>query len=384
MSKLTQARADARAASLEAEFQAWCGADPARRDPGAIERLYARTRGLLRQVRQLGTDRASTLAGELEARLARMRDLSPALTPPKRGPRGPRSGPLVPLPPGLGGSLEAITELAADHKAEAETLGLRASFLLGRYARHFSGQPRARCDHYLLTDMRGQLGRIMQRMTELVLIHLDVSLTERVELLVDQLGLWSHEIDAIPNARRALRSSARAEELLVLAERHRVEWRVQVGDHPAATVRGGLVKRLLLSHEAVRVELAALAYVSGVDEARVNEAVAAIGDELTRWRATRAALKAARAKLAPEARARGVHAGVTELMLRWAHEGPGATAALIGELCDRLGELERQLTGIVADDARDDTSARLLAYVRTRLSEWETAWEAASRPPSAP
>lgn len=378
MSKLTQARADARAASLDAEFKAWCEASPEARDPGAIERIFARTRGLLRQVRALGTERSGVLAGELETRMAQMRDLSTALAPERRRKARRDHGEFVPLG-GPGGSPEALAELEADHKAEAGILGLRASFLLGRYARHFSGQPRPRCDAYLLTDMRGQLGRIMERMTELVLIHLDETLTERVDVLVDQLGLWSHEIDAIPESRRELSSPRRAEALLALAERHRAEWRVQVGDNAAATIRGGLVKRLMIAHEAVRVELAALAYAARVDEARISAAAAAIGEELLAWRATRAELKAARAKTTPRSRARGVQAAVAELMLRWPQlSARGAlTAETISELCDRLGELERQLTTLVAKDPTDETSARLLVNARARLGEWETAWERA-------
>lgn len=378
MSKLTQAGAEARAASLDAEFKAWCDAAPETREPGAIERIFARSRGLLRQVRALKTERSGVLAGEIETRIARMRELSSALAPERQRKAKRDRGDLLPLP-GLGGSPEALAELEADHKAEAQILGVRASFLLGRYARHFSGRSRPRCDAYLLTDMRGQLGRIMERMTELVLIHLDQSLTARVDVLVDQLGLWSHEIDAIPEARRELDSPRRAEALLALAERHRAEWRVQVGDNPPATVRSGLVKRLMTSHEAVRVELAALAYAARVDEARITAAATAIGEDLRAWRATRAELKAARASMTARTRARGVQAEVAEQMLRWAQLNAqgGLSADAISELCDRLGELERQLTTLVAKAPDDDTSARLLLYARTRLGEWETAWERA-------
>ena len=391
MAKLTRARAEERAAALQAEYAAWqARAEVEGQDALSLRRLIGRARALLRQARRLEGTSGRAVAARVSQQIATFRAAWDALID---VPNGVERAEIDDLTDALlGGEAAAAQRLAArlagdapgGHAAAVEVLGLRASFLLGRYARHFAGKPRATRDPYLLADMQRYLSRLVERLAERVPLALDPLLMERIEVLTDQLALWAEESDAIGPARRALPPAGQARALAALSDGLASEWDVQVESYPATTVRARLVKRLVAGMAMVRIELAALTATSLLDDPDAIDALARVEARLAAWRNARVLQRRARRGVTLEARARTLQAEVAESILQWAREisagadGP-AQVVRMGELCDRLQELERQLDKAVRDGA-GDASVRLLGYVRARLVDWETAWERATSP----
>jgi len=392
MAKLTRARAEARAAALEAEFTAWRARaeEDEDQDPLALRRLIGRTRGLLRRTRRFADAGGRALSDRIRAQLAAYReawsdfagdsgdlelaeidDLTDALL------RGESDAVerLVSGVAGEGGTPDA-------HAAEVEALGLRASFLLGRYARHFAGRPRASRDAHLLSDLERYLTKMVERLVIELTLHMDDALMERIEVLTDQLAIWAEEQEVIAPTREALPPREQLHALAELCRGLAAEWRVQGGDYPVATVRPKLVKRLVTALDLARIEVESLAATELIDDPEARALVTEVNARLERWREHRARLAEARKRVTPTLRARGLQAEVAECILQWAREVTGGAhdperIVRMGELCDRLQELERQLERVVRDGANEAT-ARLLAYARARLMEWELAWDKAS------
>lgn len=389
MPKLTRARAEERADALQAQFDAWqARAEEAESDALALRRVIGRTRALLRRVRRLDDPAGRALADRLGEQLAAYRAAWASL---ERGGDRVDMAEIDDLAEAAmrgetGAADELIEKLVAAESestsAEIEALGLRASFLFGRYARHFAGKPRASRDALLLGDMERYLSRMVERLVLELTLHMNDALMGRIELLTEQLGLWSEEQDQIGPAREALPPREQLHALGDLTRELAAEWRVQVGDLPATTVRPRLVKRLLEALELVRVDVDALGATELIDDPEAQDLLAEVTGHQERWLARRAKLSEARRRAVPAVGARALQAEVAECILQWAREVTAGAhdperVVRMGELCDRLQELERQLDQAVRAGA-DASSERLLVYARARLVEWELAWEQAS------
>lgn len=386
MAKLTRARAEERAAALQAEYDAWhARAAEEGHDALALRRLIGRTRALLRQARRLGDTSGKVVTARLVQQLDTYRDAWTALMD---APGAIEAAEIDSLTDALlRGEAAAAERLAAGlvegadaaEAAEVEALGLRASFLLGRYARHFAGRARVTRDALLLEDMQRYLTGIVERLVLRLTLHLEEPLMERIEVLTDQLSLWAEEAEGIGPMRLALPPRERMRALAELGDGLAREWEAQVDGYPAMTVRARLVKRLITAMEYVRVEQAALNATELLDEPDADAALLRTVERLAGWRERREQLRAGRRGATLEGRARALQAEVAECILQWAREVTGAAHSperlvRMGELCDRLQELERQLDKATREGA-GDASVRLLAYARARLIEWETAWE---------
>ncbi|TNF23642.1 MAG: hypothetical protein EP329_26935 [Deltaproteobacteria bacterium] len=388
MAKLTRARAEERADALQAEFDAWQEhAEDLGPDALALRRLIGRARALLRRVHRLDDPAGRALTERLNDQLGAFRGAWSAL---ERSGNGANAAELDSLTQALlRGEPEAgdalaerlVVSEAETTSADIETLGLRASFLFARYARHFAGKPRASRDALMLGDMERYLSSMVERLVLELTLHLQDALMKRIELLTEQLAIWALEQEQIGPAREALPPRERLHALAELTDGLAAEWRVQVAQVPGSTVRPRLVKRLLKALELVRIDVDALAATELPDDLEARELLARVVELQDAWLTRKDELAAQRRRSSPMVRARALQAEVAECILQWAREITGGAhgpdrVTRMGELCDRLQELERQLAKAVHDGA-NDTTERLLGYARARLVEWELAWEQA-------
>jgi len=353
-------------------------------DPAILGRLTAKGRGVLRRAQRLEGARGRRIEASARELLGRVRAQSEA-----HGSGFLDEGFALELLDGLtahGPSGELVDALATGGDGAAtspiEIHGLRASFLLAQYGRHFAGQPLQACDDRHLAALVKRLAGIMEATTDALegAPGAVLEVTRRLSVMTGIVVAWSEELERIRAAREPLTGRERAMAFGGVARRALRRWAALVAEVPEATVRPRLAKDLVRSLVDVRGELARAAEGELADDPDIGDDLAGLDRDIAAFRERAARIRAAREETEYDTLARLLEGEVAESVLAWAREVDGVAAserdrARMGQLCDRLFELELQIDRLVRR-AHTDQRERLLAFARAQLALWERAYAA--------
>ncbi len=272
---------------------------------------------------------------------------------------------------------DAIVEAQAASEAELEgrELAVRFQLTTGRYRRHFAGQDRRTRDLGLLRAITDDLRAIEGRLAELAAVERTMDMSGRHSAAKGQRDLCEGELKAIAEARRDQALEARADQLAAVANRQFTVYREQFEGRPRPTCRPELLERIVGTLEETLAELEDPAFGGLADPSRVEANRAVIRDQITRYRAELEALVEAHGAVSLDTRVGLLGGAANEMMALYREHFAGQDRAtrnlsLLSLMCDRLGEVEQQMTGI-GRSASSAANTRNVTLVRQTLRAWE-------------
>jgi len=261
---------------------------------------------------------------------------------------------------------------------EAAQLGMRANFVIFRYRRHFAGRDRATRDLTLLHEMINDLEAIQEKMIALRDAHGDFERLRRdLEVVTNQLELFQKEGDAIAQAQVVGEPEDRAGLLGTLANAQFEVYRTHFAGQPRISRRPELLIRIIGSLEYLLGEMKAL-HERGFREDFNKKNQEVVKERLDTYRSELEQIRTVRSEASLEEVLGSLGAAANEIMETYSQDFAGQDRATrdaitLSELCDRMGEIERQMYRLEQIGGQPDDSPYTgnLSVVRDALNMLE-------------
>jgi hypothetical protein len=266
-----------------------------------------------------------------------------------------------------------------EHFAQEAT---SANMVFARYMRHFAGKDRSTRDVALLGELVDELKQIDKRMTGLVEQNPSADFSRDREVVRNNLAQYQKEIDAVQSAQTAGTPEQIASILATLANEQFAVYQAHFAGEPRVSRRPALLMRVIAALKKVRDRMKVLAEggltaeFNGKNLGIVEDRLGVYESELVEVRKVRQAtpmpdimaeLGGAANKLFDEYRAGFSDKPRTQ-----------ADVAKLGRICDKLGEIRRQMVEMSwAED--NDMNVRNLDIVTEQLVMFEGEFEAVVR-----
>lgn len=346
--------------TIDTEYAAeFAGQSRLTRDVSSLDRIIARTKSVLERVAQIpvaaqGPD------------LARLRDAatqSLSLYQSERGAilRAQDAGPVV-----------------EEFGQEATS----ANFVFARYGRHFAGKDRSTRDLALLGELVEELKQIDKRMTQLMKERSGPELERDRKVVRDSLAQYQKEIDAIETAQSTGTPDQQASVLASVANTQFAVYQTHFAGEARVSRRPALLMRVVTTLKRTRDRMKALkaegleAEYNDKNIAIVEDRLGVYENELGEIRKMRQAttmvdimgeLGGAANKLFDEYRQNYANKPRVQ-----------ADDVRLGNICDKLGEIRRQMVDMSSAED-NDMNTKNLEIVTEQLAMFESEYEAVVR-----
>jgi hypothetical protein len=257
-----------------------------------------------------------------------------------------------------------------------------ANFVFARYVRHFAGKDRSTRDASLLGELVDELKQIDKRMTQLLEDTPSGDFSRDREVVRQNLASYQKEIEAIEKAQATGTPEQQASLFATLANEQFTAYQTHFAGEPRVSRRPALLMRVVGQLKKIHARMKELADggLSADYNAKnlgiVEERLRVYETELSEVRKTRqqtpmpelmAELGGAANKLFDEYRA------------SFSDKPRGqADLALLGRICDKLGEIRRQMSEMSwAED--NEMNTKNLDVVTEQLVVFEGEYEAVVR-----
>jgi hypothetical protein len=261
-----------------------------------------------------------------------------------------------------------------------------ANFVFARYMRHFAGKDRATRDSALLGELVEDLRQIDKRMTGLLEAKKNPEFEKDRTVVRENLAQYQKEIELIEGAYTTGTSDEQASVLATLANNQFAVYQAHFAGEPRISRRPALLMRVVATLKKIRERMIALR--DSVSEEFNAKNIAIVEDrlgvyetELTEVRKLRQAtpmtdimgeLGTAANKLFDEYRANFADKARTQ-----------ADATRLANICDKLGEIRRQMVDMSFAE-ESDMNQKNLDIVTEQLGMFEGEYEAVVRAQATP
>jgi hypothetical protein len=261
---------------------------------------------------------------------------------------------------------------------QAAQLGMRANLVFGLYRRHFAGKSRLTRDVALLDDIIEQLRAIQGALR-------DILSAERLQIAEDHIGVVERQIElyvaeheAITAAQAAAEGSNRTGMLAQLANLQFTAYRAHFAGKPRVSRRPPLLERILATLGRVGQEMTSLV-VAGVETETNEKNLAIVNERKGAYAAELKNVEQARSGASIfeliDALGQAANAVFEEYAQHFAgQDRKTRNLEQLTDMCDRLQELERQMTqlGAAYDHAMN---ARNVNIVQDTALTYQAEWE---------
>ena len=269
------------------------------------------------------------------------------------------------------GAIAQAQSVAGLRDRDASVLTGRARLVLHRYVRHFAGHDRRTRDLGRMDEILRDLQQIQEQLRPMAGRIQVPSVAEEISALLEFLNFFHAERGEILEAWRTGSRLDQSESLAAIAENLQSAWKLHVEDESPDLRRPGLVDRLIASQDLVLEALMTLRHANMPDEH--EERIAKTARALVKWQDERDHAAGRRADVPREVPPEVLHANLLQraeaIFARYRAQLTGEHAdrdlGLLGDLCDRMDEIERQLTDLEPDTTLAATER--LAWVRDVL-----------------
>jgi len=258
------------------------------------------------------------------------------------------------------------------------TEATNANFVFSRYMRHFAGKDRSTRDVALLGELVEELRQIEKRMTQLLDERGSAEFDRDRQVVRENLKQYQEEIELIEKAQATGTPEEQASILATLANSQFTVYQTHFAGEPRISRRPALLMRVVATLKRIRERMKALdaaglkAEFNGRNIAIVEDRLGVYENELAEVRKIRQAtpmteimaeLGGAANKLFDEYRTNFADKSRSQ-----------ADAARLGNICDKLSEIRRQMTEMSwAEDSEMNT--RNLEIVTEQLAMFEGEYE---------
>jgi hypothetical protein len=252
------------------------------------------------------------------------------------------------------GERVAIAQAKATQDPDLELfarLGTQANFVFARYRRHFAGKARPTRDLGLLAEMIDDLTKIQQQMTPIVAKKKGVSgLAQDLELVTSNLKLYLAERGEIADARGSGTPEEQADILAEVANGQFRVYRDHFANKSRVSRRPQLLQRVISNLETVKDRMTGL-QKAGLRSDQNAKNIDVVDGNLKLYRTELAEIKKARASVKLADLMGSLGGAANDVMQEYDQEFAGKARKgrdleLLSSLCDRLGELARQMNDL--------------------------------------
>lgn len=265
---------------------------------------------------------------------------------------------------------------------EATILGTRANHVIFRYRRHFAGQARNTRDLSLLEELIQDLEALQQEMVNLSATYGQTEQTTSDQQVVrEHIALFRREGDAIAQAQAEGTPENRAGLLGGLANNQFDNYRVHFANKTRISRRPELLIRIVATLEFILGEMRGLRD-RGLRVDFHDRNIQIVEERIAAYRKELEEIRKVRADSSLDQVLDSLGQAANALMSEYGQEFAGqsrATRSLkrLSELCDQMGEIERQMHRLLLVGSRDDSPwASNLDIVRDALAMFEREYTA--------
>jgi hypothetical protein len=298
-----------------------------------------------------------------------------------------------------GPQLTALRELVASSKEVYETerravdqakvqgpdadefslLATQANFVFARYGRHFAGQDRPSRDTGLLAEMVEDLKTIRKRMQGLSGKKNSQNFARDVEVVAQNLAMYEAELKEIQKAQSEGTESDRASLMALLANNQFGVYRTHFAGQSRTSRRPQLLMRTVDNLKRIRDVMRALSSAK-VENEHNEKNVGVVTDNLTMYENELVEIRKARQSTSMVDLMGMLGGTANELFESYRQNFAGKNRnevdiELLGNICDRLGELLRQMVDLSRAE-ENDTNERNIEIVCDQLAMYEQEFEA--------
>jgi hypothetical protein len=332
-----------------------------------------------------GQSRASRDVGALDKLLARVDDVLKRIDEIPMAAQGPQLAQLREL---VVGSREVYaTERKAVQAAKTQgpegnefsLLASQANFVFARYGRHFAGQDRLSRDVGLLSEMIEDLKAIKKRMQTAYAKKKTDAYARDIEIVTQNQTMYEGELLEIQKAQATVLGDERSGLLATLANAQFAVYRTNFAGQSRASRRPQLLMRAVDNLKRIREEMKILEK-AGVDPEHNPKNIEIVNQNLTMYESEVAEIRKARqaTSMVDLMGMLGGSANETFEQYRTNFAGKNRSQVnleLLGNICDRLGELLRQMVDLSRAE-ENDSNERNMEIVSDQLAMYEQEFEA--------
>jgi hypothetical protein len=261
-----------------------------------------------------------------------------------------------------------------------------ANLIFGRYARHFAGKDRTTRDLAFLGELVDDLKQIEKRMTQLLEEHHVQEFTRDREVVVQNLVQYQKEIGLIENAQKSGTPEERASVLASLANSQFNVYQTHFAGEPRVSRRPALLMRIIASLKSIRERMIGFRD-GGLDLEFNNKNIGIVDGRLETYEKELVEIRKVRqsTQMVDIMGELGNAANKLFDQYRSAFADKARSAVdldLLAALCDKLGEIRRQMTDLQrAED--NEMNNKNLDIVTEQLVMFEGEFEAVTQAKAA-
>lgn len=251
-------------------------------------------------------------------------------------------------------------------------LSTRARLVFDQYGRHFAGQSRRTRDVALLVELIGELETIEHELGG-IMEDLDASnLADDLQSVRTSIGQYRDEVDAIHAARADADAESLMSDLARTANSQFSIYRTHFAGKDRLSRRPALLRRVVTTLEELEASMKKLQADLSGEPAETNARNAGIvADRLTSYRAESNEIGRVRESTTPESLIAALGRAANAIMDEYNGHFAGQDRAtrdlgLLGDLIDRLWQIEQQMNGLDRALA-EPTNARNLQIVHDTM-----------------
>ncbi len=254
-----------------------------------------------------------------------------------------------------------------------------ANFVFALYARHFAGQNRSSRDMGLLAEMIADLKGIQKRMVALLAEKGDVpDLHRDLEVVKASLTQYQTELKEIDKAQKMGTAEEKGGLLATLANEQFAIYQIHFAGQSRVTRRPALLMRVVDALKSVKSRMEALKSAGLKEDFHIKnigivaERLGVYEKELVEVRKSRQGTPITTIMGELGTAANGIF---EEYRQGYAEKNRGTVdLAKLGQICDRLGEIKRQMRELSLAE-QNDMNENNLEIVMSQLSLFETEYE---------
>lgn len=257
---------------------------------------------------------------------------------------------------------------------DAAVLGQRANFVFSRYRRHFAGKQRKTRDLGLLADCLNVLEKLRTDMHALAERHREEGLQNDINVVERNIELYKRERGEIVAAREMQLIDKKAEMLAEMANLQFALYKVHFAGKSRLSRRPGLMQRMIHNLENIRDQMQSHK-AAGLRSNANNNNIKIVVDHLKLYRRELNLIRKSRRDAGASGVIDALASSANQAMEQYRNHFAGQDRAtrdleLLHNICDLMGELERQMHAIDAQGG-NDTNRRNLHIVRDMLAMYE-------------
>jgi hypothetical protein len=258
-------------------------------------------------------------------------------------------------------------------------LATQANFVFARYTRHFAGQDRTTRDLGLLSEMIEDLKAIRKRMQAMYAKKKSDAYSRDVEVVSQNLVMYEGELGEVQKAQASILGEERSGLLASLANAQFAVYRTHFAGHSRATRRPQLLMRAVDNLKRIREEMKILQNAE-IDAEHNPKNIEIVTQNLSMYETEITEIRKAR-QSTPMVDLMGLlGTAANEIFESYRSSFAGKNRnqvdiELLAGLCDRLGEIMRQMVDLSRAE-ENDTNERNMEIVSDQLAMYEQEFEA--------